>query len=185
MSGALFNKTPPQAPRAMQEMPVSNDHRASANLNTKFASTHLYTSHAQYAESQYPASLSNAAWPFYDDDEKVHSKSRGGNGSWTNSTTWISEEEKLRVDFARMKEAAGHLGLRKSPYFPRNISEYVEARNHAILRKARLLKESIRGREAAMRPEKRDKRPNFVSIETPAEQETEEMGYGLKETEHF
>ncbi|ROW00551.1 hypothetical protein VSDG_03234 [Cytospora chrysosperma] len=45
-------------------------------------------------------------------------------GTWSYSKIWVSEEERLRINFARMQENAHHTSLDRSPFFPQTPSEY-------------------------------------------------------------
>ena len=45
-------------------------------------------------------------------------------GTWSYSKIWISEEERLRMNFSRMQERAHHAGLDKSPFLPQSVGEY-------------------------------------------------------------
>ncbi|ROV97102.1 hypothetical protein VMCG_07459 [Cytospora schulzeri] len=44
--------------------------------------------------------------------------------TWSYSKIWVSEEERLRINFARMQEKAYHSSLDKSPFLPQTASEY-------------------------------------------------------------
>lgn len=45
-------------------------------------------------------------------------------GSWSQSRNWFSEQERLRLNFARMRERAYHLGWDTSPFLPETVGEY-------------------------------------------------------------
>lgn len=45
-------------------------------------------------------------------------------GSWSQSRSWFSEQERLRLNFARMQEKAHHLGWDTSPFLPETVGEY-------------------------------------------------------------
>ncbi|KUI73572.1 hypothetical protein VM1G_09522 [Cytospora mali] len=45
-------------------------------------------------------------------------------GSWSYSKDSISEEERLRTNFARLQEMASHIEMDKSPFLPKTVIEY-------------------------------------------------------------
>ncbi|RYP54099.1 hypothetical protein DL768_001101 [Monosporascus sp. mg162] len=59
--------------------------------------------------------------------------------SWTNSKTWMSDEEKERVRFNKIKVSMHHCSLDKSPFAPRTFDEYLLHRRECSLCQQQLI----------------------------------------------
>ncbi|RYP15093.1 hypothetical protein DL765_005916 [Monosporascus sp. GIB2] len=69
------------------------------------------------------------------------------NASWTNSKTWMSDEEKERVHFNKIKVSMQHCSLDKSPFTPRTFEEYVLHRRECSLCQRQLLLDKLKWTE--------------------------------------
>lgn len=72
-------------------------------------------------------------------------------GSWSESRTWFSEQERLRLNFARMREKAHHLGLDKSPFLPETVGEYAALLAERKAAEAKRIRKKIQQNEIAQR----------------------------------
>lgn len=73
------------------------------------------------------------------------------NGSWSQSRIWFSEEERLRLNFARMQEKAHHLGWDKSPFLPETVGEYAALLAERKAAEAKRIRKKIQQNEKAAR----------------------------------
>ncbi|KKY31788.1 hypothetical protein UCDDA912_g08255 [Diaporthe ampelina] len=71
------------------------------------------------------------------------------NGSWSQSRIWFSEEERLRLNFARMQERAHHLGWDKSPFLPETVGEYAALLAERKAAEAKRIRKKIQQNEKA------------------------------------
>lgn len=74
-------------------------------------------------------------------------------GTWTYSKIWVSEEERLRINFTRMQEKAHHTNMDKSPFFPRNVSEYAALLAEKKATEAERIRKRIQHNEETVRDE--------------------------------
>lgn len=81
----------------------------------------------------------------------VDSESDCMNGSWSQSRIWYSEEERLRLNFARMQERAHHLGWDKSPFLPETVGEYAALLAERKAAEAKRIRKKIQQNERAAR----------------------------------
>ena len=72
-------------------------------------------------------------------------------GSWSQSRIWFSEQERLRLNFARMHEKAHHLGLDNSPFLPETVSEYAALLAERKAAEAKRIRKKIQQNERAAR----------------------------------
>lgn len=72
-------------------------------------------------------------------------------GSWSESRTWFSEQERLRLNFARLREKAHHLGLDKSPFLPETVGEYAALLAERKAAEAKRIRKKIQQNENAER----------------------------------
>lgn len=72
------------------------------------------------------------------------------NGSWSQSRIWFSEEERLRLNFARMHEKAHHLGWDKSPFLPETVGEYAALLAERKAAEAKRIRKKIQQNEEAI-----------------------------------
>lgn len=70
-------------------------------------------------------------------------------GSWSESRTWFSEQERLRLNFARLREKAHHLGLDKSPFLPETVGEYAALLAERKAAEAKRIRKKIQQNENA------------------------------------
>ncbi|KAJ0124689.1 hypothetical protein J7T55_006030 [Diaporthe amygdali] len=73
------------------------------------------------------------------------------NGTWSQSRIWCSEEERLRVNFARMLERAHHLGWNKSPFLPESVGEYAALLAERKAEEAKRIRKKIKQNERVAR----------------------------------
>lgn len=73
------------------------------------------------------------------------------NGSWSQSRIWFSEEERMRLNFARMQEKAHHLGWDRSPFLPETVSEYAALLAERKAAEAKRIRKKIQQNEEAVR----------------------------------
>ncbi|RYP93779.1 hypothetical protein DL770_000151 [Monosporascus sp. CRB-9-2] len=66
---------------------------------------------------------------------------------WTNSKTWMSDEEKERVRFNKIKVSMHHCSLDKSPFVPRTFDEYVLHRRECSLCQQQLILDKLKWTE--------------------------------------
>ncbi|RYP69686.1 hypothetical protein DL771_005965 [Monosporascus sp. 5C6A] len=69
------------------------------------------------------------------------------NASWTNSKTWMSDEEKERVRFNKIKVSMHHCSLDKSPFVPRTLEEYLSHRRECSSCQQQLLIDKLKWTE--------------------------------------
>ncbi|POS71786.1 hypothetical protein DHEL01_v209818 [Diaporthe helianthi] len=72
-------------------------------------------------------------------------------GGWSQSRIWFSEEERLRLNFARMQEKAHHLGLDKSPFLPETVGEYAALLAERKAAEAKRIRKKIQQNEREAR----------------------------------
>lgn len=70
-------------------------------------------------------------------------------GNWSQSRIWFSDEERLRLNFARMQEKAHHLGLDKSPFLPETVGEYAAVLAERKAAEAKRIRKRIQQNERA------------------------------------
>lgn len=76
-------------------------------------------------------------------------KSQDAYGNWTNSKIWISEQETVRMSFARMQESTRKNGFGHSPALPQNVGQYGTYLVECKAAKIRALQRKIASKEAA------------------------------------
>lgn len=72
-------------------------------------------------------------------------------GSWSQSRSWFSEKERLRLNFARMQEKAHHLGWDTSPFLPETVGEYAALLAERKAAEAKRIHKRIQQNEKATR----------------------------------
>ncbi|KXJ97409.1 hypothetical protein Micbo1qcDRAFT_211681 [Microdochium bolleyi] len=58
----------------------------------------------------------------------AHSRQVSQRGSWTNSNSWVADEEKERARWTRIQDRMYHAGMSNSPFVPGNFAEYITQR---------------------------------------------------------
>ncbi|RYP62580.1 hypothetical protein DL769_007250 [Monosporascus sp. CRB-8-3] len=89
------------------------------------------------------------AHPYYaaDGDSSRQPLRHNENASWTNSKTWMSDEEKERVHFNKIKVSMHHCSLDKSPFVPRTFGEYLLHNRECSLCQRQLLFDKLKWKE--------------------------------------
>ncbi|KAI3390873.1 hypothetical protein diail_8462 [Diaporthe ilicicola] len=77
------------------------------------------------------------------------SEAKNAKGVWSQSRIWFSEEERLRINFARMQEKAHHLGWDKSPFLPETVGEYAALLAERKAAEAKRIRKKIQQNERA------------------------------------
>ncbi|KAJ1337930.1 hypothetical protein MN608_00787 [Microdochium nivale] len=71
-------------------------------------------------------------WPTSSNEALVgmpaQSRRQSQHGSWTNSNSWVAEEEKERVRWTKIQNSLYHAGMSESPFVPGNFAEYMTQR---------------------------------------------------------
>lgn len=66
---------------------------------------------------------------------------------WAPRKVWVSDEERFRVNFKRIKNTAEKMGLDKSPFFPKTAAELAGLRAETLEAAARKLRAKIDEKE--------------------------------------
>jgi hypothetical protein len=74
---------------------------------------------------------------------------------WGPRKLWVSDEEKFRVNFKRIRTKAEKIGLNKSPFFPTTAAELAGLKAETLEAGVRKLRAKIEEKEKGLWAEKR------------------------------